>query len=136
MKFAAVPVLAGLVVAGFVGLQEEGSPVSSSDRTKFLFHAVLEGLMNDGAQADVVQRIVEKKDEWFVPKCPICTSVHAAFRAYSLYARDNGWRSDRKDGLPPWFGGGFSKETVEALKSDDVKRRHGEFEKLIQKYVS
>jgi len=62
--------------------------------------------------------------------------VHAAFRAYSSYARDNGWKSPRKDGLPPWFGDGLPKETVEALKSDDIKTRHGALEKLVDKYVT
>jgi hypothetical protein len=135
MKIAAIAVLAGLGVAAFLRPQEGGGPVSDHDRTRFLFHGVFEGLVEDGAQAEVVDRILARKDDWFVPKCPICVSVHAAFRAYSSYARDNGWRSPRKDGLPPFFGNGFPKETLEALKSDDTKTRHQAFEKLVHKYV-
>lgn len=135
MKIIAAASFAVLGLAGTFRLQEGGSPVSSSERTRFLFHGVFEGLVEDGAQAELVDRILDKKDEWFVPKCPICVSVHAAFRAYSSYARDNGWKSPRKDGLPPFFGDGFPKETVEALKSDDTKTRHQAFEKLVHKYV-
>ncbi|HTF57992.1 MAG TPA: hypothetical protein VK661_12235 [Planctomycetota bacterium] len=136
MKIIAIASLAALGLGGAFWPQEKGSAISSSERTKFLFHGVFEGLVEDGAQAEVVDRILENKDAWFVPKCPICVSVHAAFRAYSSYARDNGWRSPRKDGLPPFFGDGFSKETVEALKSDDTKRRHGALEKLVEKYIT
>jgi hypothetical protein len=136
VKIIAAASLAILGLAGTFWMQEKGSPVSSSERTRFLFHGILEGLMEDGVQAEVVDRILDRKDDWFVPKCPICNSVHAAFRAYSSYARDNGWRSERKDGLPPWFGLGLPKETVEALKSDDIKTRHGALEKLVEKYIS
>ena len=135
MKIAAMVALAGLGAAGALWRQEPVSPVPDAERTRFLFHGVFEGLVEDGAQAEVVERILAQRDAWFVPKCPICYSVHAAFRAYASYARDNGWRSPRKDGLPPWFGVGFPKETVEALKSEDVKTRHGAFEKLIHRYV-
>src|SRR6266850_7031279 len=113
MKTAAVILLAGLGAAGIVWRQEKWTRDPNADRTRFLFHGVFEGLVEDGAQAEVVDRILDKKDEWFVPKCPICVSVHAAFRAYSSYARDNGWRSPRKDGLPPFFGDGFPMETIE-----------------------
>src|SRR5262245_25588013 len=135
MKLAAIVAVAGLGAAGALWRQEPVSPVPDAERTRFLFHGVLEGLIEDGAQAEIVERILAERDSWFVPKCPICGSVHAAFRAYASYARDNGWKSPRKDGLPPWFGAGFPKETVEALKSEDVKTRHGAFEKLVQRYV-
>lgn len=136
MKIIAVCLLAVAGIAGTLWTQEKGGPVSSNERTRFLFHGVLEGLMEDGVQAEVVDRILDRRDDWFVPKCPICISVHAAFRAYSSYARDNGWKSLRKDGLPPWFGSGLPKETVDALKSDDIKTRHGALEKLVEKYVA
>ena len=136
MKIAAIAVLAGLGVAGFLRPQEGAGPVSDTDRTRFLFHGVFEGLVDDGAQVDVVARILEKKNEWFVPKCPLCISVHAAFQAYASYGRDNGWKSPRKDGLPPWFGTGFPKETLAALQGDDVKVRHQALEKLVHRYVN
>lgn len=136
MKIIAVVSLAVAGVAGTFWMQEKGTRDPNSERTKFLFHGVFEGLVEDGAQAEVVDRILENKDAWFVPKCPICVSVHAAFRAYSSYARDNGWRSPRKDGLPPFFGDGFPKETVAALKSDDTKTRHAALEKLVEKYIT
>ena len=135
MKTALVLALAGLGAAGAFWRQEEGSPVSDDDRTKFLFHGVFEGLVDDGAQVEAVEQILAHKDEWFIPKCPICFAVHAGLRAYASYGRDNGWKSPRKDGLPPWFGYGWRAETLDALKSEDIKTRHKAFEGLVSKYV-
>lgn len=135
MKIAAIAALAGLGVASFLGKQEDVGPVSYADRARFLFHGVFEGLVEDGAQVELVEGILARKDEWFVPKCPICLSVHAAFRAYASYGRDNGWKSPRKDGLPPWFGAGLPKETMDALLSKEVETRHKAFEALVSKYV-
>ena len=135
MKIAIALAVAGLGTVGALWRQDPLSPVPDEERTRFLFHGVFEGLVEDGAPAEIVERILAHRDAWFVPKCPICHSVHAALRAFASYARDNGWKSPRKDGLPPWFGVGFPKETVEALKSEDTKTRHGAFEKLVHRYV-
>jgi len=135
MKTALVLALAGLGAAGAFWRQEAAGPVPADDRTKFLFHGVFEGLVEDGAQVEAVEKILAHKDEWFVPKCPICYAVHAGFRAYASYGRDNGWRSPRKDGLPPWFGAGWPAETIDALKSEDIKTRHGALERLVNRYV-
>jgi phosphoglycolate phosphatase-like HAD superfamily hydrolase len=62
--------------------------------------------------------------------------VGAAFRAYAVYAQDHGWKTDRQDGLPPWFGPGLSKEIQEGLAHADVKKRHAALQSLVEKYVT
>jgi len=135
MKILAAAAIGFLGFAGTFWMQDRERPVTSGERTRFLFHGVYEGLIEDGAQAEVVERVLAKRTEWFVGKCPICDSVVSAFQAYLDLCKRHGWKTDRKDGLPMWFGGGLPKETVEALKSDDVKRCHGALQSLVGKYV-
>jgi hypothetical protein len=136
MKLIAIVVAGSLGLAGALWPQEPPRRVSDNGRARFLFHGIFEGLVEDGVQAEIVERVLARRDEWFVPKCPICNAVHAAFQAYASYARDHGWRSPRTDGLPPWFGLGLPADTVEALKSGVVKLRHGALEKLVQRYIA
>ena len=123
-------------VAGSLVLQDREKPVSDVERTRFLFAAVHEGLIEDGPGEQALKPIVERRNEWFVPKCPICDAVYSAFRAYTAFAHDHGWKTDRKDGLPSWFGPGFSKEVSEGLAHADLKTRHGVLQKLVERYVS
>jgi hypothetical protein len=130
--------LALLALAGgfaSFALQEREKPVTDAERTRFLFSAIYEGLIEDGAVESAVKPIVDRRDEWFVPKCPICDPVYSAFRAYLGFIRDHGWKSERTDGLPDWFGSGLSKETVKDLADPEVKTRHAAFQALVDKYV-
>jgi uncharacterized C2H2 Zn-finger protein len=135
MKLAAIAILAGLGAAAF-GLQERERPVTNEERTRFLFHAIYEGLIEDGAQLASVKAILDKRNEWFIARCPVCDSVFAAFQAYFMYSENHGWKTDRADGLPDWFGRGWSKETVADLKHPEVKRRHAALKGIVEKYVA
>ena len=133
MKFLAIGAV--LAAAGALGLQEAERPITNHERTRFLFHAIFEGLVEDGAPQATVKAIIEKRNEWFIPKCPICDAVLAAFNAYAVYGEHHGWKSPRKDGLPDWFGNGWTRETVADLGNADVKKRHAVFQALVEKYV-
>jgi hypothetical protein len=134
VKLLAIGVV--IAAAGAYGLQEQERPVTDHERTRFLFHAMFEGLVEDGAQQAVVKAIVDNRNEWFIPKCPLCVSVLAGFHAYATYGEHNGWKSPRKDGLPDWFGGGWTRETVAELHHADLKRRHAALQALVEKYVA
>jgi uncharacterized C2H2 Zn-finger protein len=134
MKITIAVLLIGSGAAAFA-LQEREGPVPDGERTRFLFHAIYEGLIEDGAQPAAVKAILDKRDEWFVPKCPICDSVFSAFRAYFVYSDNHGWKTGRDDGMPDWYGRGWSVETLANLKHAEIKRRHGAFQALVEKYV-
>src|SRR5687767_13620780 len=87
----------GIVIAAAAafGLQERERPVTNEERTRFLFHAIYEGLIEDGAQPGSVKAILDKRNEWFIPRCPICDSVFTAFQAYFMYSENHGWKTGR-----------------------------------------
>ena len=134
MKLAAIGVVAA--AAGAFALQDKERPITDHERTRFLFFAVYEGLIEDGAPKASVKSILDKREEWFVGQCPLCDSVFSAFNAYFVYTENHGWKAERRDGLPDWYGSGWSQETVEELKRSELKRRHAAFQAIVEKYVA
>lgn len=102
-------------------------PVSDADRSRFLFMAVLEGLWEDGADPALLQPLLQKPLDHFVPKCPVCTPVAHAFRVY-VESTD-----------VPVFearGAAFPREIAEGLRSSKRADRLKALESLVARYVA
>jgi hypothetical protein len=91
---------------------------------RLVFHAVLEGLYEDGVSDDVVNNIIPKDKEGrekmkrsFVLDCPLC---QPAFEAFCVYQS----RPKFSDGsLKSTFGKGFDEKIQQGLMSDSTSTR-------------
>jgi hypothetical protein len=115
--------LAGALLAGCAG----PARLTEVERSRFLFMAVLEGLTEDGADPALLRPILDRADDHFVAKCPICMPVSHALRVYA--------------GTPdvPLYqarGRGFPAELAEGLASGDRARRLRALEETVARYVA
>ncbi|HXX93531.1 MAG TPA: hypothetical protein VEN81_07850 [Planctomycetota bacterium] len=107
--------------------QTPSSRTEGELRSRFLFLAVFEGLWEDGADPGVIQAILQKRWDHFIPKCPIC---HPVSHAFGLYAKSEDVE------LYPSRGKGLPKELQDGLRSPERKERLTAILKLVERYVS
>jgi hypothetical protein len=96
----------------------------SDPACRLVFHAVLEGLYEDGVSDEVVNNIVppdkkgqEKMRRSFVLGCPLC---QPAFEAFCVYQARPKFSDGSKSST---FGKGLSPTVVKGLMSDTVSTR-------------
>jgi hypothetical protein len=102
---------------------------------RFLFLAVLEGLLEEGVSDEAVVKILETDARGayvnFVYACPICTPVVEAFR---VYQRRRDWQFGRK-GDPYGMGSGLPGDLAAALGGGDRAKRREAMQKLVGRFV-
>jgi hypothetical protein len=100
--------------------------VSDEDRSRFLLMAVLEGLWADGPDPALLQPLLDKPRDHFVPKCPLCTPVAHAIRMYV-----------ESPDVPVYGarGNAFPRELADGLKSSDRAARVRALEAMVARYV-
>ena len=95
------------------------------DSCQFIFFLVYEGLYEDGATQEGVNRVLMKREgfgyEQFIGHCPICMSVKLAVQNYANRPRFEGYKQVGYKGQNSTFGSGFSDEIKMGLASKDVK---------------
>ncbi len=104
---------------------------SPEDCHQQIFFAVLEGLYQDGAANEDVERILagEAGPELFVAGCPLCTPALDAFRVYRARAPLSTKGGDT-------FGGGLDAEMRARLADTDFEVRWEALEALVRRYVA
>lgn len=103
---------------------------------RLVFHAVLEGLYEDGVQDAAVDGVVPKNPKagvdpvkhTFVTGCGLCLPVYEAFAAYQ---RRPTFAGSKRATL----GKGLDAKEADALASDDVRTRHGALAVCVQRWV-
>jgi hypothetical protein len=105
----------------FFGTDQEPAraPIESPHPTSFLFHAMLEGLYDDGVANDVVDALLVTGDEVgyprnFVYACPVCMPCIDAFRTYRARPTFLGSKTQRNT-----FGSGLSDRLRKLALSKD-----------------
>jgi hypothetical protein len=130
MKPAAM--LAAVLVLPPAPRQEPAQDRPEFDR--FLFFAVLEGLMEDGVSDEAVRRILETDPKGayvnFVYSCPVCHPVVEAFR---VYGKRHDWYHGRKG--DPYLGKALPGDLAAALASPERSKVRGGLQKLVTRYV-
>jgi hypothetical protein len=108
----------------------------SDPACRLVFHAVLEGLYEDGVSDEVVNNIVppdkkgqEKMRRSFVLGCPLC---QPAFEAFCVYQARPKFSDGSKSST---FGKGLSPTVVKGLMSDTVSTRLITLRKPIRTWV-
>ena len=95
--------------------------LTETDRSRFLYISVLEGLQEDGANRALIKSLLTIPDDHFVSKCPLCWHIQSAFDNYAKGPSMGG------AGLPPAI--------MAELKSPDLITRRAGLEKLVGRYV-
>jgi hypothetical protein len=114
---------------------DRSKPLEGRDLTRFLFFAMLEGLVADGVPDQTVERVLERTEEGdyvnFVYACDICTPTIEALTAYAK--RGDFYYSRKGDAL---VGESTLPAELRGLldHADAAKRREG-IEKLVNRYV-
>ena len=129
LLFAALALAAGATTTGGEPAKPKAGPVKVADwkadpACRLVFHAVLEGLYEDGVTDDVVNNIVppdkagrEKMRRSFVLGCPLCQPVFEAFCAYQSRPKFS------DGGREATFGKGLPEAVKEGLLSDTLSTR-------------
>jgi hypothetical protein len=129
LLFAALALAAGATTTGGEPAKPKAGPVKVADwkadpACRLVFHAVLEGLYEDGVTDDVVNNIVppdkagrEKMRRSFVLDCPLCQPVFEAFCAYQSRPKFS------DGGKEATFGKGLPEAVKKGLRSDTLSTR-------------
>ena len=101
-----------------------------------IFHAVLEGLYEDGVSTNLVKAMLEEDPKSRMPlhlvyTCPICDPALDALRVYE-HRTNFHYKGRRGDTL----GAGPPKEIVADFASGDRKRQFTAMQKLIDRWIS
>lgn len=102
-----------------------------------VFHAVLEGLYEDGDQAAAVDAVVPRGPkagadplrQSFVTRCPLCHPVSEAFAAYQRRPAFGGAAA------PAGCGPGLDAAVVTRLTADDKRKRLETLARLVERWV-
>lgn len=109
-------------------------PLAGPDLNRFLFFAVLEGLVVDGVPDETVGKILEQKDGRyvnFVYACEICNPTIEALKAYSMRERFfYGRKGDPLVGKPT-----LPRELLGLLDHAEAAKRREGIEKLVNRFV-
>lgn len=102
---------------------------------RFIFHAVLEGLYEDGLSNEDVDQILLQKEKQsyfhFIYSCPVCNTTIWALQAYRA-------RPDRFYGIKSpsaTFGRGLSADVRKQLYSEDPNQRLTAINSLVQAWL-
>ena len=129
LLLAALALAAGATTTGGEPAKPKAGPVKVADwkadpACRLVFHAVLEGLYEDGVTDDVVNNIVppdkagrEKMRRSFVLGCPLCQPVFEAFCAYQSRPKVS------DGGKETAFGKGLPEAVKKGLLSDTLSTR-------------
>ena len=129
LLLAALALAAGATTAGGEPAKPKAGPAKVADwkadpACRLVFHAVLEGLYEDGVTDDVVNNIVppdkagrEKMRRSFVLGCPLCQPVFEAFCAYQSRPKFS------DGGREATFGKGLPEAVKKGLLSDTLSTR-------------
>ncbi len=134
----------GIVIAMTALTSAEGDTWYKRPSSQFIFHAVLEGLYEDGVSNAVIDSIIPAKgpdgqsgfSSSFVYACPLC---HPTFEAMRLYrTRDEFMGQKNPVGVRgvDSFGKGLPKPLEDRLLSADEKIRRPALQELVQRHVS
>lgn len=112
--------------------------------SQMVFHAVLEGLFNDGVSQEHAALMFpseEKFSEHFVYSCPLCHPAVEALRIYKTHPhfefdKPIKWVDGRTPAYQDSFGKGLDAETIKRLESTDRSERTAVIQELIQRWVS
>jgi len=127
-----------LTIAFVLTLTPTAAPADPADWQsdpvcRMVFHAVLEGLYEDGIPDSVVDSIVPKAGtdpvkRSFVVQCPLC---HPVYEAFAAYQKRPTFAGDKRN----TFGKGLDAETVKALTSDIPRTRLLALKPLVRTWV-
>jgi len=125
-----------LAIAASLLVSQANNDVPSHDQlNRFMFFAVLEGLMEDGAPDPVIKYLLAKDKEGhyvnFVYGCKLCTPTIEAMRAFLM--RRNFYFS--RKGEPNFSQPRFSKDLEKQLMSKLSTERFRALSHLIDRYV-
>jgi len=120
-----VAIVLGVMMA--VGTAQDEERVTETERSRFVFFAVLEGLWEDGADPALVRPIAEDTDGYFVPKCPICLPVQHAASVYVTSGDVPAFSARGKSGWPA--------EIADGMKGRDLNGRRAALERMVARYV-
>lgn len=100
-----------------------------------IFHAVLEGLYEDGVSTDLVKVMLEQDGKTGMPlhlvyTCPICDPALDALRVYERRETFH-YKGRRGD----TFGAGMPKEIAADFQSGDRKRQFAAMQKSIDRWI-
>lgn len=116
--------------------QAQPRRIEPKEFNRFLFFAVLEGLMEDGVPDETVASILEQDEKHqyvnFVYSCPICMPVINACQAFVQREKFfyYGWKGD------PYLGEGrLPQETRTLLASADRGDRREGLSSLVKRFV-
>jgi hypothetical protein len=100
-----------------------------------IFHAVLEGLYEDGVSTELVKLMLEEDPKTRMPihlvyTCPICDPVLDALRVYEHRGSFH-YKGRRGD----TFGVGMPEELAAEFRSGDRKRQSAAMQKLVDRWI-
>ena len=100
---------------------------SEEDQRRFVYLAILEGLLEETADTAVLRAATKDRDRLFVLKCSICMPIHEAIQVYvNTPSRVMG----------PATGAVFPEDILKGLKSEDRKVQLKAVESMVDRYVS
>lgn len=109
-------------------------PLGRYDCNRFLFFAVLEGLVVDGVPDETVAKILEQKDGHFVNfvyACQICSPTIEALKAYAMREEFfHGRKGDPLVGKPE-----VPAEIARLLDHSEAAKRREGIERLVNRFV-
>lgn len=160
----ATVLIAGVALGALIAADEPAAPAQpaaaeapkppkekgwwNDEASRLIFHAVLEGLYEDGVSQEIVDAVIPLRNtvpternprpvghrsmvESFVYQCPAC---HPAYEAFKLYA-DRHRFEGQKTGDISSFGDGLPEKLRKRLLSDDSPTRRKAVEELIDRWV-
>lgn len=123
-----------LILALRCGAQDQFVDWARDKTCQTVFHAVLQGLYDDGVSNEAVDLIIPPGDKQFsmhfVYACPLCHPAYEAFRLYRQRPNFYGRKDDADT-----FGGELDEATMKKLRDKDKLVRLDAIQELIQKWV-
>ena len=104
-----------------------GRIFNQEDQRRFVYLAILEGLLEECADPPTMEAATKDRDRLFVLKCPICMPIHEAIQAYLNSA---------KRVMGPATGAEFPEDLLKGLKSEDRKVQLKAMESMVERYVA
>lgn len=130
------PALAALLLTADTPRTPPPPPWQDDPVCRMVFHAVLEGLYEDGVPDAVVDAVVPRDPKpgadlvkrSFVAQCPLC---HPVYEAFAVYQKRPAFAGSTR----ATFGKGLTADEVKALTADDSRTRLQALAPLVQRWV-